>query len=147
MPFRRAPRTVEAEGATTQFGCTTMRLTSLAPQLLVADVVRAIAYYQRIGFSFDEPWEGFYAIGRRDGFELHLKEASRSQTERQHRRDQEHLDAAAGVDGIDEFYEQCVASGAMILRPLAATAWGTEDFYIEDPDGNVIAFGGRRRGS
>jgi hypothetical protein len=32
--------------------------------------------------------------------------------------------------------------GATILRPLAATAWGTMDFYIEDPDGYIIAFGG-----
>jgi hypothetical protein len=21
--------------------------------------------------------------------------------------------------------------------------WGTKDFYVEDPDGNLIAFGGR----
>jgi hypothetical protein len=24
-----------------------------------------------------------------------------------------------------------------------ATAWGTKDFYIDDPDGHIIAFGGR----
>jgi len=27
--------------------------------------------------------------------------------------------------------------------PLAATAWGTKDFYVEDPDGYIICFGGR----
>lgn len=32
---------------------------------------------------------------------------------------------------------------ATILKPLAATDWGTMDFYVEDPDGNIIAFGGR----
>ena len=58
-------------------------------------------------------------------------------------REHEHLDAAAGVDGIEAFYEQCVANGITILKPLAATAWGTMDFYIEDPDSYVIAFGGR----
>jgi uncharacterized glyoxalase superfamily protein PhnB len=47
------------------------------------------------------------------------------------------------VDGIDAFYRQCVVNGAAILRPLAPTAWGTEDFYVEDPDGYIIAFGGR----
>jgi uncharacterized glyoxalase superfamily protein PhnB len=36
-----------------------------------------------------------------------------------------------------------VANGATILRPLNATAWGTKDFYVEDPDGYIIAFGGR----
>jgi len=119
------------------------RLTSFAPQLLVDDLDRSIAYYQKIGFTFGDPWEGFYVIGQLDGLELHLKEAPRNQAERRHRRDNEHLDASAGVDGIEAFYEQCVASGATIIKPLAATAWGTKDFYIEDPDGNIICFGGR----
>jgi catechol 2,3-dioxygenase-like lactoylglutathione lyase family enzyme len=122
---------------------TTSRLTSLAPQLLVDDLARSIAYYERLGFAFGEPWDGFYAIGTRDGLELHLKEGPKHDAERRHRREHEHLDAAAGVDGIEAFYEQCVASGATILKPLASTAWGTKDFYVEDPDGNVISFGGR----
>ena len=119
------------------------RLTSFAPQLLVADLTRSIDYYQRLGFTFGEPWDGFYAIGTRDGLELHLKEAPSSDEERQRRRDHEHLDATGGVDGIEAFYALCVANEVSILKPLARTEWGTEDFYIEDPDGNVIAFGGR----
>jgi catechol 2,3-dioxygenase-like lactoylglutathione lyase family enzyme len=119
------------------------RLTSFAPQLLVDDLERSIAYYRKIGFSFGEPWDGFYAIGHRDGLEVHLKEVPKNQAAaRGWRRDNEHLDAAAGVDGIEAFYEQCVASGVTIIKPLAATPWGTKDFYIEDPDGNVISFGG-----
>ena len=119
------------------------RVTSFAPQFLVDDLPRAIAYYRKLGFTFGEPWEGFYAIGERDGLELHLKEAPKNPADRQFRREHEHLDAAAGVDGIEAFYDQCVANGAKILRPLAATEWGTKDFYLEDPDGYVIAFGGR----
>ena len=122
---------------------TTPRLTSLAPQFLVDDLARSIAYYERLGFAFGEPWDGFYAIGERDGLELHLKEAPKSDAARRHQREHEHLDAAAGVDGIEAFYEQCVANGANVIKPLAATAWGTKDFYIEDPDGYIIAFGGR----
>lgn len=121
----------------------TPRLTSFAPQFLVDDLTRSIAYYRRLGFTFGEPWEGFYAIGELDGLELHLKAAPRYAAERRHRREHEHLDAAAGVDGIEAFYARCVANGATILRPLAATAWGTKDFYVEDPDGYIIAFGGR----
>jgi uncharacterized glyoxalase superfamily protein PhnB len=102
-----------------------------------------MTYYQKLGFTFGEPWDGFYAIGELDGLELHLKEAPKNHAERQHRREHEHLDAAAGVDGIEAFYKRCVANGATILRPLTATAWGTKDFYIEDPDGYTIAFGGR----
>ena len=119
------------------------RLTSLAPQFLVDDLTRSIAYYQRIGFRFGEPWEGFYAIGDLDGLELHLKEAPKDQDQRRYRLENEHLDAAAGVDGIEAFYDQCVANGVTIIKPLAPTEWGTKDFYVEDPDGYIISFGGR----
>jgi catechol 2,3-dioxygenase-like lactoylglutathione lyase family enzyme len=119
------------------------RVTSFAPQFLVDDLARSIAYYQKLGFAFGEPWEGFYAIGQLDGLELHLKESPKNDAERRHRREHEHLDAAAGVAGIEAFYAQCVANGVRILKPLAATAWGTKDFYVEDPDGNVVSFGGR----
>jgi len=119
------------------------RLTSLAPQLLVDDLARSIAYYQKLGFTFGEPWEGFYAIGHLDGLELHLKKAPKNPDARRLRRDNEHLDAAAGVDGIEAFFSQCVANGVTILKPLAPTEWGTKDFYVEDPDGNIISFGGR----
>ena len=119
------------------------RFTSLAPQFLVDDLERSIAYYKKLGFSFGDPWEGFYAIGRIDGLELHLKEAPKSVEERRHRSDGEHLDAAAGVDGIEAYFEQCLANGVTILKPLAPTDWGTMDFYVEDPDGYLICFGGR----
>lgn len=116
------------------------RLTSFAPQLLVDDLDRSMAYYRKIGFTFGEPWDGFYAIGHRDGLEIHLKKPPSSEA---HRRAKGHLAAAAGVDGIEAFYEQCVANEVTIHKPLAATDWGTKDFYIEDPDGNIISFGGR----
>ena len=119
------------------------RVTSLAPQFLVDDLARSIAYYQKLGFTFGEPWDGFYAIGERDGLELHLKEAPKNAAERQFRRANEHLDAAAGVDGIEAFYAQCAENGATIIKPLAPTPWGTKDFYVEDPDGYIVSFGGR----
>ena len=118
-------------------------LTSFAPQFLVDDLAPAIAYYRDVlGFAFGEIWGGFYAIGKRDGFELHLKEAPKNPAERAHRRANEHLDAYGGVAGIDAFYAECVTRGARILKPLAATPWGGKDFYVEDPDGYIIGFGG-----
>ena len=119
------------------------RVTSFAPQFLVDNLERSIAYYQKMGFTFAEPWEGFYAIGVVDGLELHLKEAPKTDADRQHRRDNDHLDASAGVDGIESFYEQCIANGATIIKALTATPWGTKGFYVEDPDGYIIGFGGR----
>ena len=122
---------------------TEAHLTSFAPQFLVDDLERAIRFYEKLGFKFGDTWEGFYAIGHLDGFELHLKESPKSDEVRRDRRDNEHLDAAAGVDGIEAFYEQCVANSVTIMRPLSPTEWGTKDFYVEDPDGNIVSFGGR----
>jgi len=119
------------------------RLTSLAPQFLVDDLARSIRYYEKLGFTFGDPWEGFYAIGQLDGLELHLKEMPKNAAYRRIRREHEHLDAAAGVNGIEAFYEHCLANEVAIFRPLQATEWGTKDFYVEDPDGNIISFGGR----
>jgi catechol 2,3-dioxygenase-like lactoylglutathione lyase family enzyme len=120
-----------------------MTLTSFAPQFLVDDLERSMAFYRKLGFTFGAPWGGFYAIGQLDGLELHLKVPPKNDAARRDRRDNEHLDAAAGVDGIEAFYDTCLANGITILKPLAATAWGTKDFYIEDPDGHVVSFGGR----
>jgi catechol 2,3-dioxygenase-like lactoylglutathione lyase family enzyme len=119
------------------------RVTSFAPQFLVDDLARSIAYYQKLGFTFGDPWGGFYAIGLLDGLELHLKKAPKHDAERRYRREHEHLDAAGGVDGIEAFYARCTANGVRIFKPLAPTDWGTMDFYIEDPDGYIVCFGGR----
>ncbi len=35
----------------------------------------------------------------------------------------------------------CVAKGATILKPLSETPWGTKDFYLQDPEGYILAFG------
>ena len=50
--------------------------------------------------------------------------------------------AAAGVDGIEAYYARCVENGVTILRTLNDTPWGTKDFYVEDPDGYIVCFGG-----
>jgi catechol 2,3-dioxygenase-like lactoylglutathione lyase family enzyme len=91
------------------------RVTSLAPQFLVDDLARSIIYYEKLGFTFGEPWDGFYAIGQLDGLELHLKEAPRNDDERRQRHANEHLDAAAGVEGIEAFYAQCQENGERSL--------------------------------
>jgi predicted enzyme related to lactoylglutathione lyase len=118
------------------------RITSFAPQLLVDDLEGAIKFYHDVlGFSFGPTWRGFYAIGERDGFAVHLKCAPKTAEDRANRRQHEHLDVYAGVTGVAALYDACQAKGAVILKPLDRTAWGTRDFYIEDPEGYIIAFG------
>jgi len=49
------------------------------------------------------------------------------------------------VSGVDELYEQCKARE--IVHPNAHvgdTEWGTREFGILDPDGNLVSFWERR---
>jgi catechol 2,3-dioxygenase-like lactoylglutathione lyase family enzyme len=121
---------------------TQARLKSFAPQLLVDDLDRAIAFYRDVlGFTFGPAWRGFYAIGERDGFAIHLKCAPKTLQDRAHRRQHEHLDVYASVTNVRALHDACQAKGAAIIKPFAPTAWGTRDFYVSDPDGYILAFG------
>lgn len=122
---------------------TTPRLTAFAPQFLVDDLPGMVAWYRDVlGFAFGPSWGGFYAIGARDGLCIHLKEAPKLAAERAHRRGNEHLDAYGEVQGIDAFHADCVARGARIAKPIEDTPWGKRQFYVEDPEGHIICFGG-----
>ena len=64
--------------------------------------------------------------------------------------DDEALDAAyakrraiLGDEYVDAVTSEDDPTAAEVQDYLTATAWGTKDFYIEDPDGYVICFGGR----
>jgi uncharacterized glyoxalase superfamily protein PhnB len=117
-------------------------LRNFAPQLLVDDLERAMKFYRELlGFSFGSVWRGFNAIGERDGFTVHLKCAPKTIEDRVHRWQHEHLDIHASVIGVRALYDECMAKGATIVKPLAETAWGTSDFYLEDPEGYILAFG------
>jgi catechol 2,3-dioxygenase-like lactoylglutathione lyase family enzyme len=108
----------------------------------VDDLNVATAFYRdKLGFKIDFIYEGFYASVSRNGFEIHLKCAPKITDDRAHRKENEHLDASAGVDGVDDLYAEYTARHVTILKELGARPWGTKDFYVEDPDGYIICFG------
>jgi len=112
-----------------------------APQFLVDKLDDSLAFYeQRLGFSRDFVYEGFYASVSRDRAVIHLKCAPKLEAERAHRRSEDHLDAYLVVSGVGELHEELVGRGAPITKPLEKTPWGTRDFYVEDPDGYVLCF-------
>jgi len=69
-----------------------------------------------------------------------LKCASKTVSDRAHRRENEHLDAFIGVRGIDALFEEFQSKRAKITRRLEDRPWGSKDFYIEDPDGYILCF-------
>jgi catechol 2,3-dioxygenase-like lactoylglutathione lyase family enzyme len=120
------------------------RLTAIVPQFLVDDLDRAIAYYcNQLGFELDFTYESFYSSVSRDGFAIHLKCAPKLATEREHRKQSEHLDAFISVSGIQGLFSEFETRGARIIRPLEQQPWACLDFYVEDPDGNILCFSER----
>ena len=116
-------------------------LTSIAPQFLVDDLPTACSYYKdRLGFNVDFIYEDFYAGLSRDSVVLHLKCAPKTVSDRQRRKDNEHLDAHVAVRGVDGLYKEFTAKGATVIKKLETRPWRCKDFYTEDPDGYIICF-------
>ena len=117
------------------------RLNGIAPQFLVDDLDRAIAYYRdKLGFELDFEYQSFYASVTRDGFAIHLKHAPKLAADRAHRKQNEHLDAYISVSGIRGLFSELETRGAQVIKPLEARPWACLDFYVEDPDGYIICF-------
>ena len=122
------------------------------PALPSADVERSIAFYRdELGFETAHADTGF-AVLRRDGAVLHIWGAT---DESWHERSDWACPVVSGaesfiagtascrvrVQGVDALYAQCAERG--IVHPNAHiddTSWGTREFGILDPDGNLIGF-------
>jgi uncharacterized glyoxalase superfamily protein PhnB len=116
-------------------------LTGIAPQFLVDDLDRAIAYYrQKLGFELDFKYQSFYASVSRDGFAIHLKCAPQLPADRQFRKQNEHLDAYISVSGVRGLFSELQMRGAQVIKPLEEQPWACLDFYVEDPDGYILCF-------
>src|SRR5215813_2830006 len=119
----------------------TTHLTGIAPQFLVDDLDRAIAYYcDKLGFELDFKYQSFYAAVMRDGFAIHLKDAPKLAADREHRKQNEHLDAYISVSGIRDLFSELEMRGAHVIRPLEQRPWACLDFYVADPDGYILCF-------
>jgi catechol 2,3-dioxygenase-like lactoylglutathione lyase family enzyme len=115
------------------------------PVLMARDVAASLLFYARLGFAEtfrDAPAAPRYAAVRRGPVELHLQWADPSQW------------AHAGdrpayrflVSDADALYEEFQAAGAQGVgddgpwRAPADTPWGTREFHLRDPGGNVLQF-------
>jgi uncharacterized glyoxalase superfamily protein PhnB len=117
------------------------KITRIAPQFLVDDLDAAIAYYRgQLGFELEFCYESFYASVSRDGFAIHLKCAPKSQVDRAHRKQYEHLDAYIGVVDAVTLHDELQTRGALITKPLEERPWSSRDFYVEDLDGHILCF-------
>jgi uncharacterized glyoxalase superfamily protein PhnB len=116
------------------------------PFIFVRDVGAALTFYgQRLGFetefAYGQP--PFYAQVIRDRVRLALKHADEPFfTALKPFRNEETLAASIALDHAKPLYLEYEAAGLAFHQPLRRETWGAWSFIVEDPDGNLIAFGG-----
>lgn len=110
------------------------RLSRVAPEIPVAEIAVAVAYYSdALGFDLAMKMaDGHSAVVERDGVALHLfDDGARKSTP---------VSMHVFVDGLDEIYAEFMARGARIRQGIEAKPWGCRDFRVTDPSGNEIKF-------
>ena len=113
----------------------TPRLLAAVPVLASLDVARSVEFARStLGFEpvFCEP--GVYGIVRRDAVTLHYWPCD-------DRRIAEATGCRIEVDDVDALHAACAPHGIVHPNgPLRDTPWGTREFAVLDPDGNLITF-------
>lgn len=120
-------------------------LTAAHPVLACRDVAESVRFYRALGFDVafqDDPAAPAYAAIRRDRVELHLQWADAGQFI-------EGLDRPAYrfvVDDVDALHAELAAVvdpsvfGTGPWKTPGDTPWGTREFHLRDPAGNVLQF-------
>ena len=114
-------------------------VTRVAPELPVADLRQAVAFYaQKLGFELaSEMPDGDYAIVERDGAAIHLftEAGQRGAPVRIH----------LFTADLEELEAEFLARGVQLAQRIEPKPWGTRDFRLHDPAGNELKFTESRR--
>ncbi|MFG1393254.1 bleomycin resistance protein [Xanthobacter agilis] len=110
-------------------------ITQLCPTFPAADPEASAAWYQdRLGFVVKFTMEGYAIVGR-DEVEIHFWRCADKAIA-------EATSVYVRVDDIDAMRAELVraADGGRISE-VADRDWGMREFYVWDPDGNLLRFG------
>lgn len=108
---------------------------SATPVLASLEITRSVEFFvSRLGFSKVHATQGKYGIVSNGPVEIHFWAC----TDR-------HIAEATGcrvqVQAIEGLYAQCVSHAIVHPNaPLKNKPWGTKEFAILDPDGNLVTF-------
>lgn len=117
------------------------KLTGIAPQLIVRDVVRTAEYYRDIlgfsiiGYFLDPP---VYAMVERDGFQVHFGKADEKEIKTNEHFRKVAYDFIIWVPEIDKFFEEIKSRNAEITEGIVKRVYGSREFVIRDCDGHKI---------
>ncbi len=119
-------------------------LIGIAPQLVVADVVKTAEYYRDIlgfniiGYAGTPP---VYAMVERDGFQVHFGKADTQSIHTNEAIRKGTSDLIIWVPEIDLFYAELTSKHADITQEIVKRVYGSREFMIRDCDGHLILIG------
>ena len=111
------------------------------PQLFVSDVEASCRFFvAKLGFTvwFKYGKPVFYALVQRDSACLNLRYVHAPVLNRE--ADGDLLSASIPVENVKALYSEYLSVGAPMAQRLKKQPWGTEDFIVRDPDGNLVHF-------
>lgn len=111
------------------------------PQLFVSHVEESCRFFvSKLGFTvrFKYGRPVFYALVQRDAACLNLRYVHAPVLKREADRDL--LSASIPVGNVKALYLEFQSAGASMHQALKKQPWGSEDFIVRDPDGNLIQF-------
>jgi len=119
-----------------------MTLTAIIPQLRTTDLEASIDFYvNRMGFELAFRYEDFYAGIRSGACQFHLKHVDEPDPSIAFVRAGDHIHLYVETNTVAADQARLRAAGAKIVKPLATTPWGTQEFYVADDQGHVLCFG------
>lgn len=114
---------------------TTVKFITATPVLASLDIHRSVEFFcSKIGFVKIHADQGSYGIVSSGLISIHFWACG-------DRRIAEATGCRVGVQGIEALFAQCQRHGIVHPNaPLARAAWGSQEFAILDPDGNLVTF-------
>lgn len=109
----------------------TMEINRIVPDLRVADMERARAFYRALGLEevMDLGWAVTLASPSNPSAQVMLFGANAEDPQ---------PDMSVEVADVDAAHETMVAAGAEIVYALRDEPWGVRRFFVRDPDGTVV---------
>ena len=119
---------------------------SIAPYLLVNDVVATATYYRdSLGFGYERFWNDppSFCMVERSGVVIMLAQHAPGATRPNRLADPEGdaWDAYVWIDDADALHAEFALKGVRITRAICDQPYGCRDFDIEDCNGFRLCFG------
>ena len=113
-------------------------LKSAAPVLASLNIERSVSFFcSRLGFAQVYVDPGVWGIVSRDAIQIHFWPCSEQHIA-------ENTSCRVYVSGIDQLFAEFQSQGVIHpAAPLQSKPWGSREFGVLDPDGNLITFAER----